>query len=92
VKIDEVKDGNWSVGGKVVTASDIRRLRETPTSSPNQDLIDRNWPARRTVGEISERSSDDPGPSGLTTPLRNNVSDHCKTVTVLTYEHTTKVQ
>ena len=24
VKIDEVKDGNWSVGGKIVTASDAR--------------------------------------------------------------------
>jgi 4-oxalocrotonate tautomerase len=29
VKIDEVKDGNWSVGGKVVTASDARRLGQT---------------------------------------------------------------
>ena len=29
VKIDEVKDGNWSVGGKIVTASDARRLQET---------------------------------------------------------------
>ena len=28
VKIDEVKDGNWSVGGKIVTASDARRLRK----------------------------------------------------------------
>jgi 4-oxalocrotonate tautomerase len=25
VKIDEVKDGNWSVGGKIVSASDARR-------------------------------------------------------------------
>jgi len=29
VKIDEVKDGNWSVGGKIVTASDVHRLRRT---------------------------------------------------------------
>jgi 4-oxalocrotonate tautomerase len=29
VKIDEVKDGNWSVGGKIVTASDARHLRQT---------------------------------------------------------------
>jgi 4-oxalocrotonate tautomerase len=29
VKIDEVKDGNWSVGGKIVTASDARRLQQT---------------------------------------------------------------
>ena len=29
VKIDEVKDGNWSVGGKIVTASDVRRLQQT---------------------------------------------------------------
>lgn len=29
VKIDEVKDGNWSVGGKIVTASDARRLGQT---------------------------------------------------------------
>ena len=29
VKIDEVKDGNWSVGGKVVNASDVRRLQQT---------------------------------------------------------------
>ena len=29
VKIDEVKDGNWSVGGKIVTASDVHRLRQT---------------------------------------------------------------
>jgi 4-oxalocrotonate tautomerase len=28
VKIDEVKDGNWSVGGTVVTASDVQRLRQ----------------------------------------------------------------
>jgi 4-oxalocrotonate tautomerase len=28
VKIDEVKDGNWSVGGKIVTASDARRLQQ----------------------------------------------------------------
>lgn len=26
VKIDEVKDGNWSVGGQIVSASDARRL------------------------------------------------------------------
>ena len=29
VKIDEVKDGNWSVGGKIVTASDVHRLQQT---------------------------------------------------------------
>jgi 4-oxalocrotonate tautomerase len=29
VKIDEVKDGNWSVGGKIVTASDAQRLQQT---------------------------------------------------------------
>jgi 4-oxalocrotonate tautomerase len=29
VKIDEVKDGNWSFGGKVVNASDVRRLQQT---------------------------------------------------------------
>jgi len=29
VKIDEVKDGNWSFGGKVVTASDVHRLQQT---------------------------------------------------------------
>ena len=29
VKIDEVKDGNWSFGGKIVTASDARRLQQT---------------------------------------------------------------
>jgi 4-oxalocrotonate tautomerase len=29
VKIDEVKDGNWSVGGKIVTASEARRLQQT---------------------------------------------------------------
>jgi 4-oxalocrotonate tautomerase len=29
VKIDEVKDGNWSVGGRIVTASDVQRLRQT---------------------------------------------------------------
>jgi 4-oxalocrotonate tautomerase len=29
VKIDEVKDGNWSVGGKIVSASDARRLQQT---------------------------------------------------------------
>ena len=29
VKIDEVKDGNWSVGGKIVAASDARRLGQT---------------------------------------------------------------
>ena len=28
VKIDEVKDGNWSVGGKIVTASDARHLSQ----------------------------------------------------------------
>jgi 4-oxalocrotonate tautomerase len=29
VKIDEVKDGNWSFGGKVVTATDVHRLQQT---------------------------------------------------------------
>ena len=29
VKIDEVKDGNWSVGGKIVSASEARRLSAT---------------------------------------------------------------
>ena len=29
VKIDEVKDGNWSFGGKIVTASDVRHLQQT---------------------------------------------------------------
>jgi 4-oxalocrotonate tautomerase len=29
VKIDEVRDGNWSVGGTIVTASDVRRLQQT---------------------------------------------------------------
>ncbi len=29
VKIDEVKDGNWRVGGKIVSASDARRLQQT---------------------------------------------------------------
>jgi len=29
VKIDEVKDGNWSVGGKIITASDARSLQQT---------------------------------------------------------------
>ncbi len=29
VKIDEVKDGNWSFGGMIVTASDARRLQQT---------------------------------------------------------------
>lgn len=27
VKIDEVKDGDWSVGGQIVTAADARRLQ-----------------------------------------------------------------
>ena len=29
VKMDEVKDGNWSFGGKIVTAGDVRRLQQT---------------------------------------------------------------
>jgi 4-oxalocrotonate tautomerase len=29
VKIDEVKDGNWSIGGKIVTADDVHRLEQT---------------------------------------------------------------
>jgi 4-oxalocrotonate tautomerase len=33
VKIDEVKDGNWSVGGTIVTASDARRLQQTKVKS-----------------------------------------------------------
>ena len=28
VKIDEVKDGNWSFGGKIVTASDVHHLQQ----------------------------------------------------------------
>lgn len=28
VKIDEVKDGNWSVGGKIVSAGDARHLSQ----------------------------------------------------------------
>jgi len=28
VKIDEVKDGNWSFGGKIVSASDARLLQQ----------------------------------------------------------------
>ena len=33
VKIDEVKDGDWSVGGKIVTAGDVRHLRQTKTKA-----------------------------------------------------------
>ena len=29
VNIDEVKDGNWSVGGQIVTAGDVHRLQQT---------------------------------------------------------------
>ena len=29
VKIDEVKDGNWSVGGNIIRASDVHRLQQT---------------------------------------------------------------
>lgn len=29
VKIDEVKDGNWSVGGQIIRTSDVHRLRQT---------------------------------------------------------------
>ena len=29
VKIDEVKEGNWSVGGQALTASDVHRLQGT---------------------------------------------------------------
>jgi 4-oxalocrotonate tautomerase len=29
VKIDEVKDGNWSVGGKIIASSDARYLSQT---------------------------------------------------------------
>jgi len=29
VKIEEVKDGNWSVGGKIVTASEAPQLQQT---------------------------------------------------------------
>jgi hypothetical protein len=29
VKIDKVKDGNWSVGGNIVTTSDVHRLQQT---------------------------------------------------------------
>ena len=28
VKIDEVKDGNWSFGGRIVTTGDVRRLQQ----------------------------------------------------------------
>jgi 4-oxalocrotonate tautomerase len=28
VKIDEVKEGNWSVGGQSLRASDVRRLQK----------------------------------------------------------------
>ena len=28
VKIDEVKDGNWSIGGQIITTADVRRMRE----------------------------------------------------------------
>jgi 4-oxalocrotonate tautomerase len=28
VKIDEVKDGNWSVGGQIITANDVHRLQQ----------------------------------------------------------------
>jgi 4-oxalocrotonate tautomerase len=29
VKIDEVKDGNWSVGGKIIKAADVHRLQQS---------------------------------------------------------------
>ena len=29
VKIDEVKEGTWSVGGKIITTSDVHRLQQT---------------------------------------------------------------
>jgi phenylpyruvate tautomerase PptA (4-oxalocrotonate tautomerase family) len=29
VKIDEVKDGNWSVGGQIIKTSDVHRLQQT---------------------------------------------------------------
>jgi 4-oxalocrotonate tautomerase len=29
VKIDEVKEGNWSVGGHALTAADVHRLQQT---------------------------------------------------------------
>jgi len=29
VKIDEVKEGNWSVGGQILTASDVLRLQRS---------------------------------------------------------------
>jgi 4-oxalocrotonate tautomerase len=29
VKIDEVKEGNWSFGGKTLNASDVHRLQQT---------------------------------------------------------------
>ncbi len=29
VKIDEVKEGNWSVGGQTLTANDVHRLQQT---------------------------------------------------------------
>jgi 4-oxalocrotonate tautomerase len=33
VKIDEVKDGNWSVGGQIITASDAQRLQQTKANA-----------------------------------------------------------
>jgi len=33
VKIDEVKDGNWSFGGTVITAADVRHLQQTKTKA-----------------------------------------------------------
>jgi 4-oxalocrotonate tautomerase len=33
VKIDEVRDGNWSVGGQVIMAGDVRRLRQAKAAS-----------------------------------------------------------
>lgn len=33
VKIDEVKDGNWSVGGQIITTSDVHRLQQTKTKA-----------------------------------------------------------
>lgn len=29
VKIDEVKDGNWSVGGQIIKTADVHRLQQT---------------------------------------------------------------
>jgi 4-oxalocrotonate tautomerase len=37
VKIHEVKDGNWSVGGRIVSASDARHLRRRKPKRPESN-------------------------------------------------------